>query len=318
MEMNMTPNIFLAGAALISVSISPLNAEASEAPWCAVISRGGGNVKWDCTYRSIEECRPNVIAGNLGFCNPSPYYVANSTGLRISRQTSQMGLKTAAKSEKAVAVKKECPQDRRKANTRTKIVASPITVKTPQQPDDKSGAESKNSIATKSETLQPTQSDDKSNAESKNSIATKSETLQPSQSDDKSNAETKNSITTKIETLKPSESDGKSIGEVNMKSVAAKTETSQSSQLDDESAIKKAKVTIAAKMENPTSVVFLEMKRAVREDAHGNSIDTICGRVRGKLAGDTGDRPFVYVVQKDEAYIGAYVLATTEYRKICN
>ena len=290
----MTPNIFLAGAALISVSISPLNAEASEAPWCAVISRGGGNVKWDCTYRSIEECRPNVIAGNRGFCNPSPYYVANSTGLRISRQTSQMGLKTAAKSEKAVAVKKECPQDRRKANTRTKIVASPITVKTPQQPDDKSGAESKNSIATKSETLQPTQSDDKSNAE------------------------TKNSITTKIETLKPSESDGKSIGEVNMKSVAAKTETSQSSQLDDESAIKKAKVTIAAKMENPTSVVFLEMKRAVREDAHGNSIDTICGRVRGKLAGDTGDRPFVYVVQKDEAYIGAYVLATTEYRKICN
>jgi hypothetical protein len=251
-------------------------------------------VKWDCTYRSIEECRPNVIAGNRGFCNPSPYYVANSTGLRISRQTSQMGLKTAAKSEKAVAVKKECPQDRRKANTRTKIVASPITVKTPQQPDDKSGAESKNSIATKSETLQP------------------------SQSDDKSNAETKNSITTKIETLKPSESDGKSIGEVNMKSVAAKTETSQSSQLDDESAIKKAKVTIAAKMENPTSVVFLEMKRAVREDAHGNSIDTICGRVRGKLAGDTGDRPFVYVVQKDEAYIGAYVLATTEYRKICN
>jgi hypothetical protein len=294
MEMNMTPNIFLAGAALISVSISPLNAEASEAPWCAVISRGGGNVKWDCTYRSIEECRPNVIAGNRGFCNPSPYYVANSTGLRISRQTSQMGLKTAAKSEKAVAVKKECPQDRRKANTRTKIVASPITVKTPQQPDDKSGAESKNSIATKSETLQP------------------------SQSDGKSNAETKNSITTKIETLKPSESDGKSIGEVNMKSVAAKTETSQSSQLDDESAIKKAKVTIAAKMENPTSVVFLEMKRAVREDAHGNSIDTICGRVRGKLAGDTGDRPFVYVVQKDEAYIGAYVLATTEYRKICN
>ena len=68
----MTPNIFLAGAALISVSISPLNAEASEAPWCAVISRGGGNVQWDCTYRSIEECRPNVIAGNRGFCNPSP------------------------------------------------------------------------------------------------------------------------------------------------------------------------------------------------------------------------------------------------------
>ena len=289
----MTRSILLAGAALtlLSVSISPLNAEASRAPWCAVMPWGDGDLPLDCKYRSIEECR-SVIA-NRGFCSPSPSHVANPPELRNSRQASPMGSKTIAKSEKAIAVKKESPRYRN-ANARTKIVASPITVKTPQQPDDKSGAESKNSIATKSETLQP------------------------SQSDDKSNAETKNSITTKIETLKPSESDGKSIGEVNMKSVAAKTETSQSSQLDDESAIKKAKVTIAAKMENSTSVVFLEMKRAVREDAHGNSIDTICGRVRGKLAGDTGDRPFVYVVQKDEAYIGAYVLATTEYRKICN
>jgi hypothetical protein len=364
----MTRSILLAGAALISVIISPLNAEASEALWCAVISRSDGDVHWDCTYRSLEECRPNVIAdnGKRGFCNPSPYYVANRTELRNSRQPSQMGLKTTAKSEKALAVKKESPQDRINVSTRTKIVASPMIVKTPQRPDDKSNALSKNSVATKSEalqpsqsddesnalsknsvatkseTLQPSQSDDKSNALSKNSVATKSETLQPSQSDDKSNAELKNSIATKSETLQPSqsdnksnaelknsiatksetqkssESDGKSIGEVNMKSIAAKTETSQSSQLDDESAIKKAKVTIAAKMENPASVVFLEMKRAAREDARGNSIDAICGRVRGKLAGDTGDRPFLYVVQKDEAYIGAYTIATTEYRKICN
>jgi hypothetical protein len=314
----MAPPFFLAGVALISVIISSVIAEASEAPWCAVISWGDGDTHWDCRYRSIEECRPKVIAGNRGFCNPNPYYVANPTELTNSRQTSQMGLKTTAKSEKALAVKKESPQDRRNASTPTKFVASPITVKTPQQPDDKSNALSKNSVATKSETLQPSQSDDKSNAETKNSVTTKSETLQPSQSDDKSNAETKNSVTTKMETLKSSESDGKSIGEVDMKSIAAKPETSQSSQLDDESAIMKAKVTIAAKMENPASVVFLEMKRAVREDARGNSIDTICGRIRGKLAGDTGERPFVYVVQKDEAYIGAYVLATTEYRKVCN
>ena len=316
----MTRSILLAGAALISVIISPLNAEASEVLWCAVISRSDGDVHWDCTYRSLEECRPNVIAdnGKRGFCNPSPYYVANRTELRNSRQPSQMGLKTTAKSEKALAVKKESPQDRINVSTRTKIVASPMIVKTPQRPDDKSNALSKNSVATKSEALQPSQSDDESNALSKNSVATKSETLQPSQSDDKSNAELKNSIATKSETQKSSESDGKSIGEVNMKSIAAKTETSQSSQLDDESAIKKAKVTIAAKMENPASVVFLEMKRAAREDARGNSIDAICGRVRGKLAGDTGDRPFLYVVQKDEAYIGAYTIATTEYRKICN
>ena len=188
------------------------------------------------------------------------------------RQASQMGSKTIAKSEKAIAVTKENPRHRRNANAHTKIAEPTITAQTetPLQPDDKSNAKLKKSIATKIETPQPSQSDDKSNDEE------------------------------------------------NMKSTAAKTETSQSSQLDDESVIKKAKVTIAAKMENPASVVFLEMKRAARKDALGNSIDTICGRVRGKLAGDTGDRPFVYVVQKDEAYVGAYIIATTEYRKICN
>ena len=171
--------------------------------------------------------------------------------------------KTIAKSGKAVAVKKENLRRRTNADTRTKISASPITVKTPPQRDDKSNAESKNSIA---------------------------KSLQPSQS----NAES------------------------HMNAIAAKTETSQSSQLDDETVIKKAMVTIAAKMDNPASAVFLEVNRAARKDAFGNSIDTICGRVRGKLAGDTGDRPFLYVVQKDEAYIGAYALATAEYRSICN
>lgn len=188
------------------------------------------------------------------------------------QQASQVGSKPIAKSEKAIAVKKESLRHRRNAITHTKIVQSAITAKmqTPLQPDDKSNAELKESIAAKTETPQSSQTDGKSN------------------------------------------------GEVNMKSVAAKTQTSQSSQLDDESVIKSAKVAIAAKMENPASVVFLDMKRAARKDAFGNSIDTICGHVRGKLAGDTGDRPFLYVVQKDKAYIGAYTIATTEYRNICN
>jgi hypothetical protein len=86
----MARSILLVGAALISVSVSPLNAEASEARWCAVISRSDGDVHWDCTYRSFEECRPNVIAsnGNRSFCTPSPYYVAN-TELRNSRPASR-------------------------------------------------------------------------------------------------------------------------------------------------------------------------------------------------------------------------------------
>lgn len=43
-----------------------------EGPWCAVINFGGGDVVWDCEFNSVEECRPNVIAGTRGFCNPNP------------------------------------------------------------------------------------------------------------------------------------------------------------------------------------------------------------------------------------------------------
>ena len=42
------------------------------APWCAVVSLGTGASYWDCRYASIEACRPNVISGNRGFCNPNP------------------------------------------------------------------------------------------------------------------------------------------------------------------------------------------------------------------------------------------------------
>ncbi|MFZ1045420.1 MAG: hypothetical protein WAN52_07275, partial [Pseudolabrys sp.] len=147
------------------------------------------------------------------------------TGCTSPQQASQMGSKTIAKSVKAIAVKKENPQ--RNANPRTKIAKPTITAKieTPLHPDDKPKAKLKKSIATKIETPQSSQSDDESNAKLKNSIATK------------------------IETPQPSQSNGKPSDEENMKSITAKTETSQSSQLDDGSVIKKAKVTIAAKME---------------------------------------------------------------------
>ncbi|MFZ1211870.1 MAG: hypothetical protein WAO13_00540 [Pseudolabrys sp.] len=207
-----------------------------------------------------------------------------------------MGSKTIAKSVKAIAVKKE--NLHRNANPRTKIAKPTITAKieTPLHPDDKPKAKLKKSIATKIETPQSSQSDDKSNAESKNSIATK------------------------IETPQPSQSNGKPSDEENMKSITAKTETLQSSQLDDGSVIKKAKVTIAAKMENPASVEFRQMKRAERKNAVGKSIDSICGYVRGKTASgeETGDRPFLYLVQEDEAYIGGYSIATSPHHNICN
>jgi hypothetical protein len=34
-----------------------------DAPWCAVIEIAPGDIYWDCQYRTIEECRPNVLAG---------------------------------------------------------------------------------------------------------------------------------------------------------------------------------------------------------------------------------------------------------------
>ena len=142
----------------------------------------------------------------------------------------------------------------------------------------------------------------------------------------KTNTHTKNAksnIVPKMDASSSVQPDDKS-NTVDAKStIAAKTETPQSSQLDDNSdpVIKKAKATIAAKMENPASVEFVEMKRADRKDALGKSIDTICGYVSGKNAsgGETGNRPFLYLVQEDEAYIGGF-MATTAYRhrNICN
>jgi Protein of unknown function (DUF3551) len=44
------------------------------ARWCAVINLGR-DAYWDCHYSSIEECRPTILAGNRGFCNPNPYWI---------------------------------------------------------------------------------------------------------------------------------------------------------------------------------------------------------------------------------------------------
>jgi hypothetical protein len=87
--------------------------------------------------------------------------------------------------------------------------------------------------------------------------------------------------------------------------------------------ITKAKTAIAAKLEVPASAEFGEMKRAFRKNTFGKSVDTICGRVRGKKASgeDTGDKPFLYLIAEDDAYVvdgppGS--AAASAYRNICN
>jgi hypothetical protein len=88
--MNRTSRVAIAARSMILATVIALTAsvfgrhpaKAYEAPWCAVISDG----YWDCQYRSFEECsrKGNVLAGNRGFCNPSPYYVGKATEHRRS------------------------------------------------------------------------------------------------------------------------------------------------------------------------------------------------------------------------------------------
>ena len=66
----------LALLASLAFGLQPAAADYYGAPWCAVIAMGDGDMQWDCEYRSVEDCRPNVLAGNRGWCNPNPSFVA--------------------------------------------------------------------------------------------------------------------------------------------------------------------------------------------------------------------------------------------------
>lgn len=66
---------FAGAAALLFATIPSCWALSGNAPWCAVVEIGAGEVEWDCHYQTVEQCAPNVVAGNRGFCNPNPYYV---------------------------------------------------------------------------------------------------------------------------------------------------------------------------------------------------------------------------------------------------
>ena len=87
--------------------------------------------------------------------------------------------------------------------------------------------------------------------------------------------------------------------------------------------VDKAKIAVAVKLENPSSATFSEMNRSMRKNTLGQSVDTICGHVKGKKASgeDIGDRPFLYLVKDDEAYVADGTPtspASTAYRNICN
>jgi hypothetical protein len=89
-----------------------------------------------------------------------------------------------------------------------------------------------------------------------------------------------------------------------------------------DSVLKKAKATIAAKMENAAAVEFVDAKRAIRKNTLDQPIDTICGHVKGKNPSgeEIGARQFLYLVKEDEAYVvsgNPGSVAGTTYRNIC-
>ena len=76
--MNIITRLALAAAGFAAMGLGVPAAQAGtigNAPWCAVQSHGDGDVEWDCEFRSVEACAPNVIAGNRGFCNINPGFV---------------------------------------------------------------------------------------------------------------------------------------------------------------------------------------------------------------------------------------------------
>jgi len=79
-------------AVAVSTAALCFNASDSRAfehgPWCAITDKGTGNIYWDCQYNSLEECIPNVLSGNRGFCNVNPafgLYAAKATKRREHR-----------------------------------------------------------------------------------------------------------------------------------------------------------------------------------------------------------------------------------------
>ena len=65
-------------AAAMCLQVSSSQAQYyGDAPWCAVLQIGTGSVSWHCYYRTVEECVPNVLAGNRGWCSLNPYFTAS-------------------------------------------------------------------------------------------------------------------------------------------------------------------------------------------------------------------------------------------------
>jgi hypothetical protein len=64
-----------AAAAILGFAVSPSQAQVTgNAPWCAEINYGNGDLVHECYYQSAEQCATQIVGGNRGFCNVNPYW----------------------------------------------------------------------------------------------------------------------------------------------------------------------------------------------------------------------------------------------------
>jgi len=214
-----------------------------------------------------------------------------------------MGSKTSAKSERAIAVKrgaavkKESPQHRASTTTATKITTvKPEKVATAAKPtvakprSETESVEEKANSRTITEpgvppSTQPLATPGPVPKTEPTTVGGKAESQAAGQSSETSDPVLKKEPTT----------------------IAGRTEGPASGQPAETSdpVLKKAKIVVAAKMEDPTYAEFVDMKRIMRKSSFGEPFEIICGHVKGKMkSGEaTGDRPFLYLVKEDEAFI---------------
>jgi len=87
--------------------------------------------------------------------------------------------------------------------------------------------------------------------------------------------------------------------------------------------VDRVKIAVGVRLEDAKSATFSEMNRSKRKNLLGQYIDTICGHVKSKKASgeDIGDRPFLYIVKDDVAFVAddsPTSAASSAYRNICN
>jgi len=64
-------------AGLCVAAPSSLASTYGDAPWC-VITTGGDEARWNCAYRTAQECVQALASSIRGSCNVNPYDAAAS------------------------------------------------------------------------------------------------------------------------------------------------------------------------------------------------------------------------------------------------